>query len=66
MPSCEPARFCPDHPNAPWLSLLAAAGVLGTALFALAAVALVWAADTAARRIHHRRATAPEDTGGYP
>lgn len=54
--ACEPGRFCPDHPNAPWMSFLAAVGILGTALFVLAGVFLIWAAG-AATRYYHRRFT---------
>ncbi|NUS85999.1 MAG: hypothetical protein HOY75_25570 [Streptomyces sp.] len=52
--ACEPGRFCPDHPDAPWAWFLAAVGILGVVLFAAAAVGLIVTVDTAARYIRRR------------
>ncbi|MFG2699551.1 hypothetical protein [Streptomyces sp. NPDC048386] len=58
MSSCPPAHFCPAHPDAPGLLLLAAVAVLAILLIVTAAAALICTTAEAGRLITRRIARA--------
>lgn len=66
MTSCEPGRFCPDHPVDPGLLVLIAATIVAFALAAVAAAALAATFATAAQLVRRRLTRRKNPTAAAP